>query len=160
MAGNMSTGIRTRLVTPTTAITRQTTTIKYGLRMAKRDMAESLNYLRRAHCRKLGPNFLPRLETGPRTDHDQISLLETGPHLDLGRRFESEFHLPDVNAVIRRDDRHLSRRRIAPRLDGRNRNSDYVVPGGDGKVPLRIHPGDESAIRVGHVALGVHRIAL
>ena len=44
MAGNMSTGIRTRLVTPTTAITRQTTTIKYGLRMAKRDMAESLNY--------------------------------------------------------------------------------------------------------------------
>ena len=31
MAGNISTGMRTRLVTPTTAMIRQTTTMKYGL---------------------------------------------------------------------------------------------------------------------------------
>ena len=38
MAGNMSTGMRARLVTPTTAMIRQTTTMKYGFRMAKEDM--------------------------------------------------------------------------------------------------------------------------
>ena len=42
MDGNMSTGMRARLVTPTTAMTRQMTTMKYGLRMAKPDI---LRYL-------------------------------------------------------------------------------------------------------------------
>src|ERR1035438_9933856 len=36
--GNMSMGMRARLVTPTTAMNRQMTTMKYGLRMAKPDM--------------------------------------------------------------------------------------------------------------------------
>src|ERR1035441_1727729 len=36
--GNISMGMRARLVTPTTAMNRQMTTMKYGLRMAKPDM--------------------------------------------------------------------------------------------------------------------------
>ena len=42
IAGNMSTGIRDKLLTPTTAIIRQITTMKYGFRIAKLDMAYSL----------------------------------------------------------------------------------------------------------------------
>ena len=38
IGGNKSTGIRTRLVTPTTQVMRQMTMIRYGRRMAKRDM--------------------------------------------------------------------------------------------------------------------------
>ena len=38
IAGNKSTGIRTRLVTPTTQVMRQRTMMRYGRRMAKRDM--------------------------------------------------------------------------------------------------------------------------
>ncbi len=41
MEGNRSTGIRSRLVTPITISARQITTMKYGLRMEKRDMASS-----------------------------------------------------------------------------------------------------------------------
>ena len=38
IGGNKSTGIRTRLVTPTTQVMRQMTMMRYGRRMAKRDM--------------------------------------------------------------------------------------------------------------------------
>ena len=38
MSGNRSTGMRPRLVTPTTATIRQMTTIRYGLPMAKPDI--------------------------------------------------------------------------------------------------------------------------
>src|SRR5436305_753529 len=38
IVGNMSTGKRTRLTVPTTAIMRQTTMMKYGLRMEKPDL--------------------------------------------------------------------------------------------------------------------------
>jgi len=38
MAGNISTGMRAKLVIPTTEMIRQMTTMKYGLRMAKRDI--------------------------------------------------------------------------------------------------------------------------
>src|ERR1700733_12299703 len=38
MAGNKSTGIRIRLVTPTTQVIRQSTIIRYGYRSAKRDI--------------------------------------------------------------------------------------------------------------------------
>jgi hypothetical protein len=38
IGGNKSTGIRTRLVTPTTQVIRQMTMMRYGRRMAKRDM--------------------------------------------------------------------------------------------------------------------------
>jgi hypothetical protein len=39
IGGNRSTGIRTKLVTPTTQVMRQMTMMRYGRRMAKRDMA-------------------------------------------------------------------------------------------------------------------------
>jgi hypothetical protein len=39
IGGNKSTGIRMRLVTPTTQTMRQMTMMRYGRRMAKRDMA-------------------------------------------------------------------------------------------------------------------------
>src|SRR5579864_8900032 len=45
MDGNRSTGMRTKLVTPITTRTRQTTIMKYGLRMEKRGMAQSAYYL-------------------------------------------------------------------------------------------------------------------
>lgn len=38
MVGNKSTGMRTRLVTPITIRARQITTMKYGLRIEKRDI--------------------------------------------------------------------------------------------------------------------------
>ena len=38
MAGNMSTGMRTSVATPTTATIRQRTTMKYGFLMANRDI--------------------------------------------------------------------------------------------------------------------------
>jgi len=38
MVGNKSTGMRTRLVTPMTRMTRHTTMMKYGLRIEKRDI--------------------------------------------------------------------------------------------------------------------------
>jgi len=38
MLGNRSTGMRTRLVMPITAVIRQVTMTKYGKRIAKRDM--------------------------------------------------------------------------------------------------------------------------
>ncbi len=43
MVGNRSTGMRTRLVMPTTAVIRQATMMKYGKRIANRDMAASLS---------------------------------------------------------------------------------------------------------------------
>src|SRR5215470_14303133 len=38
MGGNRSTGMRTRMVVPTIAMTRQQTTMKYGFRIANRDI--------------------------------------------------------------------------------------------------------------------------
>ena len=45
MVGNKSTGIRSRLVTPITISARQMTTIKYGLRIEKRDICAHLTLL-------------------------------------------------------------------------------------------------------------------
>ncbi len=78
MAGNISTGMRARLVTPTTEMIRQITTMKYGLRMAKRDIA----YCAVLMAVTFGCTCLSRLQAGAVADHDHFSgLRPTGSRL-------------------------------------------------------------------------------
>src|SRR5579883_2601087 len=98
IAGNISTGIRSRLLTPTTAIIRHSTTMKYGLRMANRDIVLLL-FLHRQQVRTLRLHRLPRLQSRPAADDHEVTLAYAGPYLDPVRRLHPELHLARLQAV-------------------------------------------------------------
>src|SRR5690242_2317821 len=79
IGGNMSTGRRTRLTVPTTAITRHTM-MKYGLRMENPDMLLGLLWTH--------PNT--RTQPGGFSDHHQVARAEAAQDFAPFRSFQAE----------------------------------------------------------------------
>src|SRR5947207_13862633 len=111
----MSTGIRTRLLTPTTAIIRQTTTMKYGFRIANRDIHSLLRF--GAHCDDLRLHLLARLQPRAVSDHHQISLVESGAYFNQIRSLDPKRHLSRFDLSVRAHDHHAPA--VVDRPDGR-----------------------------------------
>src|SRR5580704_865395 len=84
IAGNKSTGICERLTPPTIAITRQMTTIKYGVRIAKPDMLVNLYGLPFPQARQSASN-------------DYVALFQAGANFYTLIRFKAECDRLDVN---------------------------------------------------------------
>src|SRR5947207_3112647 len=95
----MSTGIRTRLLTPTTAIIRRTTTMKYGFRIANRDIHSLLRF--GAHCDDLRLHLLARLQPRTVPDHHQISLIESGAYFNQIRSLDPKRHFSRLDPPVR-----------------------------------------------------------
>src|SRR5437016_3609222 len=91
MDGNISTGRRTRLTVPTTAIMRQTTMMKYGLRMEKPDMLVGL----------LRVDSKSRTQACGLSDHYHLSLLQAAQHLAPFRSLEAQTNFPLHQLVLR-----------------------------------------------------------
>ena len=83
----MSMGMRARLVTPTTAMNRQMTTMSYGLRMANLDIGvDSLVDVYRVLAPMAvtrGRTFLTRLQGSAPAQHHTVAFVETGKDLDI-----------------------------------------------------------------------------
>src|SRR5215469_5418118 len=136
MAGNISTGMRARLVIPTTAMMRQTTTMKYGFRMAKLDML----LIRGGHRGHFWLHFLAGLKAAMTPENDQIAFVQSRADFHLIGGFDSQLDLAELDAMVRRNHRHLAGgRALRVRLNGVDGGGQRLITLRQREVYLRIH---------------------
>src|ERR1700679_3050983 len=86
MAGNMSTGMRAVLLAPSTTIIKQTTIIRYGVRIAKRDIGRAFKFSREVRrdpaLMKAGLNFFAGLKSGMTSYDDSVARLNSRHNLN------------------------------------------------------------------------------
>src|SRR5712664_4044062 len=99
MFGNMSTGMRTRAVPPTTATISATTTMKYGVRMAKRDIVSS-GRSGRADVSYLGPYLAAGAQTCAITNDHDIAFPKAGANLEAVRSLDAERNIAQFQSSI------------------------------------------------------------
>src|SRR5690242_10499608 len=98
MVGNMSTGMRARDTPPSTATISAITTIRYGVRIAKRDMS----LLRHGHCGEFRANFLAGPQAGAVRCHNHLAFMQAGKNLDVRGVLQSGHNILDCDVVVRR----------------------------------------------------------
>src|SRR5690242_17114953 len=106
MFGNMSTGMRTNAEPPTTAMISATTTMKYGVRIAKRDMG--LRSGLGGEPNHLGTNLLSGPKARAVARHHQVPLAQARSDLDISCGLEPEIHFPNLNSIFWLHHRNLA----------------------------------------------------
>src|SRR5580693_5970820 len=102
IAGKRSTGMRMTLTVPTSTMTRQITTMRYGVLIANRDILFCLSV---GH---LGLHLVAVLEAGvPAHDH-LIAFLQTGTDFHALRRFHTDGHRHEMDHSRRLHDVNTS----------------------------------------------------
>src|SRR5262249_7105175 len=97
IAGNRSTGMRTIDVRPMTVTIRQTTTIRYGFRIAKR-------VILRGPPRDDRPDGHAGPELASVADDDEVVFAQAVNHLDAIGRLESDRHRPPLDLPVHGDE--------------------------------------------------------
>src|SRR5580658_6513668 len=157
IAGNISTGIWTTLTAPRIATIRQTTTIRYGVLMANRDM-RLLRSRRRigGQADYLGLDFIALLQAGARSDYDAVPLLQVSrSNFAPLRRFDAKTDRNNLDRTGWLDGEDAGR--ISGAVNGFRRNGEYVFALVGGQVHLGVHTGHQQERRVGNIDLRLHR---
>src|SRR5580692_2115720 len=156
--GNMSTGMRATLLTPSTKTMRQATMIRYGVRMAKPDM--QLVPLREwsagsAGSRQTGLYFLSVMKFGMVAGNDDVAWIRSGEDLDILRRLDAGVYFLCPHYTITTDKEEPLV--VSRAIDGPGGNRTGIGGLCRTQSYLGIHSGNQRQLGVLDIDLRSHR---